>query len=75
MQVESIAFAWDEFCEKAGEPDQKIQDHSAATYGGKPASKVSAADVDMATASGNPASHPQQSCCPKTSGHGNQGGS
>lgn len=36
IQVESVAFCWDEFCDKCGKPAEKVGDHNAATYGGKP---------------------------------------
>ena len=44
VQVESVAYCWDEFCEKCGKPAEKVGDHNAATYGGKP---EVAGDADM----------------------------
>ena len=44
--VDHIAYVWDEFCDKAGHPQEKVGDVKACTYGGKPAAAATA-DVDM----------------------------
>ena len=40
VTVDKVAFIWDEFCEKAGNPGEKVQDPRACTFGGKPATYV-----------------------------------
>ena len=44
VQVESVAFIWDEYVQKAGHPNEAVGDLKACTFGGKP--QISA-DVDM----------------------------
>ena len=46
--VEKVAFIWDEFCAKAGNPNEKVQDPKACTFGGKPATYVpTGADMEL----------------------------
>ena len=48
--VDHIAYVWDEFCDKAGHPQEKVGDVKACTYGGKP---VVRGDVTMGDALGS----------------------
>ena len=41
VAVDSVAFVWDEFCDKCGQEDQKIGSYDIATYQGKPAAPAS----------------------------------
>ena len=54
VQVEAVAFSWDEFCIKAGVPNEAVGDPKQCTFKGKPAAPVvgpnleSEGDAEMA---------------------------
>ena len=55
VQVEAVAFCWNEYCDKLSSPSEKINSYAVATYQGKPADATSD-DVEMGGAD-----HPAQS--------------
>lgn len=52
--VESVAFSWDEYCDKLGKPQEKIGTYSVGTYQGKPAVDHTASGVDDTEMPGDP---------------------
>ena len=65
LQVEMVAFSWDEYCDKCGATDSKVSDYKACTYQGKPAVQESPAEASTTTP---PAGTRDASATPQTSG-------
>ena len=67
VQVEAVAFSWDEFCMKSGVPNEAVGDTKQCTFKGKPSASVvgpnleAEGDAEMGDSTMPPPAAPAQS--------------